>query len=151
MSIVVTLLIIGALLLLAETILPGLVAGSIGMVCLFAAIVTAYSEVSTEAGHMTFAGVLTGLGLGTFLWFRYFPSSALAKPYISESVIGDINATRADLLDKTGTAKSALRPSGTAVIDGERVDVVTEGNLIEPGTAIKVVAVEGMRVVVRAS
>jgi membrane-bound serine protease (ClpP class) len=43
-----------------------------------------------------------------------------------------------------------LRPSGTANINGQRVDVVTEGGLIERGTAVKVVAVEGSRIVVRA-
>jgi membrane-bound ClpP family serine protease len=42
-----------------------------------------------------------------------------------------------------------LRPSGTASINGRRVDVVTEGGLIERGTAVKVVAVEGARIVVR--
>jgi len=35
------------------------------------------------------------------------------------------------------------------VISGKRIDVVTEGPFIEPGTPVKVVAVEGMRVVVR--
>jgi len=53
------------------------------------------------------------------------------------------------LLDQTGTALSALRPAGTAVINGKRVDVVTEGQMIDPGTPVRVVAVEGMRVVVR--
>lgn len=150
MAIVVTLLILGALLILSETILPGLVAGSIGMVCLIAAVVTAYTEVGVEAGHFTLAVVLGGLGVGTFLWFRYFPTSRIAKPYISESTIGGLDNTRSDLLDKTGTARTPLRPSGTADIEGERVDVVTEGNLIEPGTPVRVVAVEGLRVVVRA-
>lgn len=150
MAIVVTLLILGALLLLAETLLPGGIAGSFGLLCLLAAIVTAYSEVSVEAGHLTLASVVGGFGIGIFLWFRFFPTSAIAKPYISQSVVGGLNNTRSDLLDKTGAAKTALRPSGTAVIDGERVDVVTEGNLIEPGTPVRVVAVEGLRVVVRA-
>jgi membrane-bound serine protease (ClpP class) len=49
-----------------------------------------------------------------------------------------------------GIAQTNLRPSGTAMINGQRVDVVTEGPMIEQGAAIKVVAVEGMRVVVRA-
>jgi membrane-bound ClpP family serine protease len=111
MAIVVTLLIIGALLLLAETILPGLVAGSLGMLCLLGAVITAYSEVSPEAGHLTLATVIGGLGIGIFLWFRYFPSSALAKPYISDTVIGGLDNTRSDLLEKTGTAKTSLRPS----------------------------------------
>jgi membrane-bound serine protease (ClpP class) len=54
-----------------------------------------------------------------------------------------------ELLNGTGVALSQLRPSGTATINGQRVDVVTEGGLIERGTAIKVVAVEGARIVVR--
>ncbi|MBL6764793.1 MAG: NfeD family protein [Verrucomicrobiae bacterium] len=151
MAIVVTLLIVGFLLLLAETILPGLVAGSLGMVSLFAAVVTAYSELGVDAGHLTLAGVLGGLGVGTFLWFRYLPGSSLARPYISNSTIGGIDNTRTDLLGKSGAAKTALRPSGIALIEGERVDVVTEGNLIEAGTPVRVVAVEGLRVVVRSS
>jgi len=43
-----------------------------------------------------------------------------------------------------------LRPSGTAVINGKRIDVVTEGPFVERGSPIKVVEVEGARVVVRA-
>ena len=39
---------------------------------------------------------------------------------------------------------------GTALINGKRVDVITEGSHIERGTPVKVVALEGMRVVVRA-
>jgi membrane-bound serine protease (ClpP class) len=46
-------------------------------------------------------------------------------------------------------ALTQLRPSGTANINGQRVDVVTEGGLIERGAEIKVVAVEGTRIVVR--
>jgi membrane-bound serine protease (ClpP class) len=42
-----------------------------------------------------------------------------------------------------------LRPSGNAAIGDRRVDVVTEGTMIDKGTPIRVVAVEGSRVVVR--
>jgi len=41
-----------------------------------------------------------------------------------------------------------LRPAGMALINGRRVDVVTEGAMIERDTPVRVVAVEGMRVVV---
>lgn len=50
---------------------------------------------------------------------------------------------------KTGTAMTPLRPSGTADIFGQRLDVVTEGEFIPAGTSIEVVRVEGGRVVVR--
>jgi len=42
-----------------------------------------------------------------------------------------------------------LRPSGMAVIDGKRLDVVAESGMIAAGSAIKVIAVEGTRVIVR--
>jgi membrane-bound serine protease (ClpP class) len=42
-----------------------------------------------------------------------------------------------------------LRPSGTVVIDDKRYDVVTGGEYLDHGTKVKVVAVEGSKVVVR--
>lgn len=55
----------------------------------------------------------------------------------------------AQYIGKTGIALTPLRPSGTAEISGERLDVVTEGDYISPGAAVKVVRVEGTRVVVK--
>ena len=55
-----------------------------------------------------------------------------------------------DLLRRTGVAITQLRPTGAAFINGKRVEVMTEGALIDQGASIKVVAVEGARVVVRA-
>jgi membrane-bound ClpP family serine protease len=80
---------------------------------------------------------------------KYFPESPMAKLFVSRKVVGNINAEKPELLHQIGTTHTPLRPSGTAVINGKRVDVVTEGGMIERGTPIKVVAIEGMRVVVR--
>jgi membrane-bound serine protease (ClpP class) len=52
-------------------------------------------------------------------------------------------------LGRAGRAHSTLRPAGIAEIDGTRVDVVTEGDLIDAGEAVEVVRVDGNRVVVR--
>jgi membrane-bound serine protease (ClpP class) len=48
-----------------------------------------------------------------------------------------------------GRAATVLRPAGIADFDGERVDVVSDGELIEPDTPIEVVHVDGNRIVVR--
>lgn len=56
---------------------------------------------------------------------------------------------RAELEGKEGVAATDLRPSGTAVIGKERVDVVTEGPWIEEGTRVVVMHAEGYRFVVR--
>ncbi len=57
--------------------------------------------------------------------------------------------TAADLVGQTGLALTGLRPSGTAEIDGRRVDVVSEGPFVSPGAAVEVVRSRGSVVVVR--
>jgi membrane-bound serine protease (ClpP class) len=52
-------------------------------------------------------------------------------------------------LGRRGTTTSPLRPAGVATIDGERVDVVSEGEFVEVGRAIVVTRVDGNRIVVR--
>jgi len=54
-------------------------------------------------------------------------------------------------LGKRGTAASPLRPAGLAHIDGERVDVVSEGEFIDAGASLEVIRVDGNRIVVRRS
>ncbi len=53
-------------------------------------------------------------------------------------------------VDKEGIALSDLRPAGIARINDERVDVVTQGDFINANTPIKVLRIEGNRVVVKA-
>lgn len=48
-----------------------------------------------------------------------------------------------------GVALTPLRPAGAARINGERLDVVSEGEFIPAGAPIRVVKVDGGRVVVR--
>jgi len=55
---------------------------------------------------------------------------------------------RSELLGRTGSAASFLRPAGVATIDGQRVDVLTEGEFIASGTPVRVTRVEGARVFV---
>lgn len=56
---------------------------------------------------------------------------------------------RPELVGRTGTAITDLRPSGKALVEGERIDVVSESDWIPEGTPIQVLAAEGYRHVVR--
>ena len=149
MTLIITLLIVGAILLFLETLLPGMIAGLIGLICLMAAVILGYRDFGYQTGSLILAGVLMGLLIGTWCWLRFFPESRIARTFISQGSTGDLGVEKPELLNGTGVALTQLRPSGTASINGQRVDVVTEGGLIERGTAVKVVAVEGARVVVR--
>ncbi|MNC78018.1 hypothetical protein D3C75_1301300 [compost metagenome] len=53
------------------------------------------------------------------------------------------------LVGASGVSITPLRPAGTASLNGERVDVVTEGSFIAAGASISVIKVEGGRVVVK--
>lgn len=150
METVVTLILVGAALLLLETVLPGMIAGILGILCLVAGVVMGYANFGMRIGNLILMAVGLGLLIGTFYWIKYFPNSHMAKLFVSQGTVGDLGVEKPELLHQTGVAYSNLRPSGTALINGQRVDVVTEGALIERGVPIKVVAIEGMRVVVRA-
>ena len=52
-------------------------------------------------------------------------------------------------LGRTGRAVSSLQLGGTAEIDGVRGDVVSDGELIEPGAPVEVTRLEGGRIIVR--
>jgi membrane-bound serine protease (ClpP class) len=150
MTTVVILLVAGALLILLETVLPGLIAGIIGFCCIGAGLALAYMRFDLQLANTILAIVMVAGVIGTILYIKYFPDSRMAQVFVSKRAIGEIGAENPSLLNQTGQALTTLRPSGTAIINGKRVDVVTEGAFIQPGQPIKVVAVEGLRVVVRA-
>ena len=54
------------------------------------------------------------------------------------------------LIGRRGIAGTMLRPAGTGDFDGVRLDVVAEGQVVERGQPIEIIAVEGRRIVVRA-
>jgi len=149
MGLVITLCVVGAILLLLETVLPGMIAGVIGSLCIVAGVIQSFVLFGSRTGSYVLAGVIVALMVVAVLWIRFFPDSRAGRMFTSQQTVGDIRTERPELLNKVGAALTPLRPSGTALIDGHRVDVVTEGGMIDPKTPIKVVAVEGMRVVVR--
>ena len=56
---------------------------------------------------------------------------------------------KSKFLGATGVCVTDLRPAGTININGEPVDVVTEGSFIKAGESVKVINVDGSRVLVR--
>lgn len=94
-------------------------------------------------------GGLFGLGL---MIKRMLRSKAWQKISLKESeqstkgYSGSIGLEH--LVGKHGLALTSLRPSGTALIDEQRIDVVTPGDFIEKDTEITIIRIDGNRVVV---
>lgn len=89
-----------------------------------------------------------------FILARYLPKTTVFRKFVlsdaekSDEGFSSHSITQ-DLVGQEGVALTTLRPSGTAEFNGKRVDVVTESEYVEKGKKIKVIAVEGIRVVVR--
>ncbi len=61
----------------------------------------------------------------------------------------EVSIEPAELIGKRGVAVTYLRPAGTALLDDQRVDVVSEATFVPEGAHVVVTAVEGKRVIVR--
>jgi membrane-bound serine protease (ClpP class) len=89
-----------------------------------------------------------------YAWLRHLPNSGrftglLLRGHMGQSEGYTTALARTELVGQAGVALTDLRPAGTARIGSERVDVVTEGEYVSQGAAVRVVRSEGYRHVVR--
>ena len=56
---------------------------------------------------------------------------------------------KSKFLGATGICVTDLRPAGTVTVDGEPLDVVSEGGFVKAGERVKVINVDGSRILVR--
>lgn len=99
------------------------------------------------------AGAITGALIMILILAKFLPKSAIFNKLVLSTATaanrGYIsNPDFSSLVGKEGISLTTLRPAGTAEIDGQKVDVVSDSEYIKNGTKIKVIKTEGMRVVV---
>ena len=152
---------LGLLALAAEIfIIPGFgVAGILGIVAIVASMVLAMMGAAPTTGDI--AQALAVLGASLFItaaviyaWFRHLPNSGRFRGLLLQGSVhrsdGFVSApARGDLIGLDGVAVTDLRPSGTARVGEERLDVVTEGGFIPEGSRVRIVQSDGYRHVVR--
>ena len=113
-------------------------------------------------GSWTGLGVLSVVVLGVpgmvSVAVRVWPETPLGRRLLLEAptheeVRPDSGLRRSlkDLVGKTGVARTLMTPNGAVEVAGQVIDAVSESAAIEPGQAIRVVEVQGTRVVVRPS
>lgn len=127
------------------------VPGVLGTLALLSAIVLAFGPFAfVTAQSLAIAIVLTTVVF--FFAARLFPQNAFMHRLAFTGVQGrDYVAApdRRSLIGAAGFATSYLRPAGYAAINGQKVDVLTEGEFVAAGTPIEVTRVEGARIFVR--
>jgi membrane-bound serine protease (ClpP class) len=175
----IAILVIGFVLLAVEIfVIPGFgVTGVSGIICIFAGafgmlIKNSPDEMPWPAGRPEwdmFADQLTGLTAGFMGFFivaffvaRYLPewgmlrglklSFTLKGEMLPVFATGPGKSSRQEVaVGMRGSVISTLRPAGQAKFDALIVDVISQGEFIEEGTAVEILEIHGNRVVVKAS
>ncbi|MEK6268481.1 MAG: nodulation protein NfeD [Planococcus sp. (in: firmicutes)] len=149
----IILLIIGFGLLVAEFIIPGGVAGFLGVAAILGSILLAGGDLKTTAIAVLIAMIVATVGMVIVVKF-FGKRLSLFKRIIltdaTDTASGYVSTTnRPELVGKIAQTLTALRPSGTIQLDDERIDAVSEGRFIDSGKNVKIIKVEGSRIVVR--
>ncbi len=146
------------LLLIGEFFVPS--AGMVGV----AAVITGLTSVTIAFTHSVAAGcVVSGTILVStpailFAMIRYWPHTVIGKRILNRRP-GQIDEPtesrlrggqkRKDLVGQTGVAKTDLLPAGLVVINGQRLDAVSEGAAIDAGQTVKVISTVAGKIRVR--
>ena len=153
-------LLIGLLLVCAEFFIPsGGLIGVLAAVVIVAALWFAHSAFADSRPALWYAFlalVLVSVPASVMGMFRYIRTTErgqelfLEAPSAADLAPFDEAGRRLnELVGQFGTAVSDLKPSGIARVAGQRLDVVSEGTLVEAGQLIKVLSVRGVFLVVR--
>jgi len=143
----------GICLICCEVFIPGGIVGLIGCVLLIVGVIAGFAQSAKLGFGMLVGSIVLGFS-GFWLWLKFFPRSPMGKRLMLGNTAKEwrgFDTHQQDLVGKIGVAHTALRPAGTAIIDGKRVNVVTRGELLEPKQRVKVIQVEGNRIVVTAT
>ncbi|MBY0122337.1 nodulation protein NfeD [Bacillus sp. S/N-304-OC-R1] len=147
------LFIIGIGLIIAEFFLPGGIAGIIGLAAILASLFLA----SDNIVHMGIS-ILIALSISILALIIMAKVFGRKMKFFKKIILTDAtkteegyisNKSRLELIGLEGYALTPLRPSGTVLIEDERIDVVSDGGFILKDARVRVVKAEGSRIVVR--
>ncbi len=151
------LFVVGFIALFLELFVPaaGLI-GAAGIVCMITGTVLGYRNFGNTVGSLFLTGTLIGTPAMIIIGLKVFPKTFVGKKLIlgmtqkRETGFTSYSSEMYEgLMEKEGETLTTLRPSGMVLIDGKKYSVVTSGEMIDRGVKIKVIKVEGSRVVVR--
>lgn len=151
---IVLLLLLGLTFMFFEMFVPGGILGVIGIAMMGAGVWLSFSHYGNTEGVAVFLVCFVTTVSLIAVFINRFPHTYFGKRMILSSGVAKSEGFHAesfatlDLPGKEGVTESALRPSGIALIEGERYDVVTEGEYVPAQTRIKVIRVDGNRIVV---
>ncbi len=144
---IITLYIIGLIAITVELFIPGAIVGLCGAGCVITSIIFAYLYVSNLLGHILLVLGICFIPIFFVSWYKLLSKTFSVKA--SEKGFSSARDRLNDLLSEEGIALTTLRPSGVANIKGDKIDVISEGEMISKNTRIKVIDVKGNRIIVK--
>jgi membrane-bound serine protease (ClpP class) len=149
----IVLFIIGIGLLVSEIFIPSFgILGILGIAGLISGIAMGANDKGEAIRSLGIAVLVAIVIISVFvyifrkrgIWNRFILSESLttAQGFVP-------NNPRESWIGLEGVTLSELRPSGIAEIRNERVDVVTSGEFVERGKAVRVMSADGTRIVVQ--
>ena len=155
----------GIILLLLEIfVIPGFgVTGILGIICiiasLFLALIGGGNLPFWDTNQISIAIIQLASALAAALVLLIFLARFLPKSTIFNRLVlsheensdkGFVSSKPlSELIGKEGKALTTLRPAGMADFNGDKIDVVADGDYVQQGSRLKVLRVEGSKVVVR--
>lgn len=149
----ILLFVVGIILLLVEIFVAGFgLFGILGVGSIVGSMLLASQSIFQMTISILIAVVVTAFA--TFITLKYFgnrgPMKRLVLTAATTTEEGYIsNVSRTELVGAIGEAITPLRPAGSVLIAGERLDVISEGDFIDQGKKVEVIRTSGIEIVVR--
>lgn len=147
--------VVGIVLLVVEAFMPGFgLPGVSGIILLIVAVYMTWTDYGAIAGLGATVAILALTGLSVSLSLKSASSGKLSRSSLvlhgssSKEEGYAASENKENLLGCCGTTQTVLRPSGIALFNGQRVDVISRGEYIDKNVSVQAVEVEGSRIVV---
>lgn len=146
LQIVATIVVIAEIILPSGGILSILAAGLFGY-----SLYLVFTAVSATAGAFFVVADLMLIPVLIYFGIKFLAKSPVTlKTRLSRADgVTSQSAEQNSYIGKTGQTITDLRPSGMALLEDERIDVVTRGEYIEKQQEVIVIAVRGNQIVVK--
>ncbi len=154
---IIALAVVGIAAMIIELFVPaGGIIGLVGLGSIIASIVRTFQTQGNLVGSLFLLGAFIALPTIFILYFKFFPRTFMGRRLIlSQNQSPETGySSHTDhhyksLMGETGTTETALRPAGSIIVKGKRFSAVTDGEFIEQGVSVRIVHIEGNRIVVR--
>lgn len=151
MTAIALLFISGALLLAAEVLLPGAIAGIFGGAALALGSVLTFVQFGPGVGSLATLAALALVGVTLYLELIWLPKTKVGRAMVVDAVVDAKSQplpASAEVIGKMAIAVTTLAPSGLVEIAGQRYEAFCQTGLAVRGAGLTVVGLDNFRLIV---